>query len=302
MQALSRRDLSLSTSPVTVQTSVGEEIIPFLRYKSVTGRLGATVLTDLTRGPLQVPRQTGTSGAQWLAEIGTAANNDASFDQITLTASRISAVSIISKQLVAQAQPDIERFLISELNQAIATELDRVVVNGTGVAPEPAGILALPVNPAGTYAYNARSPSISFGGAASWASVLEFEATLDGGAQVHNTDGSYRWAAAPDVRQKWMATPKISGYPAFLWEQPDDDDDGRIAGRKACSSSQLPAGSIIFGRWSDVLVGTWAGAEILVNPFVRAIQAELVITINLLVAVAFRYSSAFVASSDSASQ
>ena len=47
---------------------------------------------------------------------------------------------------------------------------------------------------------------------------------------------------------------------------------------------------------------SWAGAEILVNPFVRAIQAEHLIALNLFVAVAFRYSSAFVSSSDSASQ
>src|SRR6516164_3911044 len=46
-QALLRRDLTAGGYPQTVQTSVGEEVIPFLRYKSGTGRLGATLLTDL---------------------------------------------------------------------------------------------------------------------------------------------------------------------------------------------------------------------------------------------------------------
>ena len=64
----------------------------------------------------------------------------------------------------------------------------------------------------------------------------------------------------------------------------------------------MPAGKVIFGRWSDAVIATWIGGEILVNPYLRAIQAELVITLNLFVAVAFRYSSAFVSSSDSASQ
>jgi hypothetical protein len=45
-----------------------------------------------------------------------------------------------------------------------------------------------------------------------------------------------------------------------------------------------------------------AGAEILVNPFVKAITAEHQISLNLFVAVGFKYSSAFVSSSDSASQ
>jgi HK97 family phage major capsid protein len=78
--------------------------------------------------------------------------------QVTLTPSRVSSNSIVSKQLVAQSQPDILQFLIDELSQAIATELDRVVLNGSGVAPIPQGILALPVNPANRYAYSARSP------------------------------------------------------------------------------------------------------------------------------------------------
>jgi hypothetical protein len=161
--------------------------------------------------------------------------------------------------------------------------------------------LALPVNPANTYAYNAHSPNVVFGGPASWPTVIQFEATLDGGAQVHN-DCTYGWAAASDVRTKWMQVPKVATYPEFLWSQPDTEIDDRVAGRKTVSSSQMPPGSIIFGRWSDVLIGTWIGGEILVNPYLRAIQAEVVITLNLFVAVAFRYSSAFVSSSDSASQ
>jgi predicted phage gp36 major capsid-like protein len=284
-----------------VQTSVSEEVIPFLRYKSATGRLGATLLTDLVGGPWRLPRATGTGGAAWQTETGTATTNEASFDQVTLTPSRISSNSIVSKQLVAQSQPDIEQFLIDELSQAIATEVDRCVLNGSGVAPIPQGILVLPVNPASTYAYNARSPNVTFGGPAGWPAVLQFEATLDGGAQVHN-DGTYGWAAAPDVRLKWMQVPKVANYPEFLWQQPDSEIDGRVAGRKAVSSSQMPTGTVIFGRWSDAMIASWAGVEILVNPFVRATQAEFLITLNLFVAVNFKYASAFVSSSDSASQ
>jgi HK97 family phage major capsid protein len=259
------------------------------------------LLTDLVGGPWKLPRATGTGGATWQTETGATANNEAAFDAVTLTPSRISSNSILSKQLVIQSQPAIEEFLIDELGEAIASEVDRVTLAGTGVAPQPLGILSLPVNPASTYLYNARSPNITFGGPASWASVLQFESELDGSAQVHN-DGSYGWAAAPDVRLKWMQTPKLAGYPEFLWSQPDTEIDGRVAGRKAVSSSQLPTGAVIFGRWSDAMIANWIGAEILVNPFLRATQAEFVITLNLFVAIAFKYSSAFVSSSDSASQ
>jgi hypothetical protein len=51
-----------------------------------------------------------------------------------------------------------------------------------------------------------------------------------------------------------------------------------------------------------VMIASWAGAEILVNPYVKAVTAEHLITLNLFVAIAFRYSSGFVSSADSASQ
>jgi hypothetical protein len=37
--SLSRRDLTVSGYPQTVQTTVGDEVIPFLRAKTVCGRL-----------------------------------------------------------------------------------------------------------------------------------------------------------------------------------------------------------------------------------------------------------------------
>ena len=83
------------------------------------------------------------------------------------------------------------------------------------------------------------------------------------GAQVHN-DGTYGWVASGDVRTKWMQTAKVATYPEFLWTQPDTEIDGRVAGRRAVNTSLLPAGKVIFGRWSDAITATWAGAEILV--------------------------------------
>jgi hypothetical protein len=297
------RDLAASPGlgQELIQTWVSrDQPIPFLRYKSVTGRLGATLLTDLPGGPWKFPRATGTAGASWLGETATATPTNMTFDQVLLQPSRITGNTNISTVLVKTSAPSIEQAVIADLSAAIATEVDRVVLNGSGTGAEPLGILNLPINAAGTYAYDKRSPDVTFGGPASWASVLTFEDELDGHAQVHN-DGSYGWAGAPDVRTKWMDVPKIAGYPEFLWSQPDTEIDGRVAGRKAVSSSQLPPGKIIFARWSDALIASWLGIEIQTDPYSLASQGEIVVRANMLVAIAFRYSSAFISSSDSAS-
>jgi hypothetical protein len=64
----------------------------------------------------------------------------------------------------------------------------------------------------------------------------------------------------------------------------------------------MPAGPVIFGRWSDAMIASWAGIEIEVNPYTYAVAGKYLISVNLLAAVNFRYSSAFVSSSDSAAQ
>jgi HK97 family phage major capsid protein len=298
-----RADLDTSSPPVggsLVPTKVEQEVIPFLRYRSVVGRLGGKILS-LPPGNAQLGRMTSSAGATWSAETANTVSSGPLFDNFTLTPSRITATTIVSRQLLRQATPDVERLVIDDITASIANEIDRVVLNGSGTSPEPSGILAMTPNAAGQYKYNLRSPDIVFGGAASWAKVVSFESTLDGGAQVHS-DGSYGWVGAPDVREKWMTVPKVSTYPDFLWSQPDNEQDGRVAGRLAISTSQMPVGRVIFGRWSDALIVNWEGAEVLLNPYTFASTFEVQIRVTMLATVGFRYSSAFITSSDSASQ
>ena len=69
----SRRDLAITTTSsggIMVQTSVQPEIIPFLRAKTICGRLGATIVDGLTHGPVKFPRATLGGTASWLSETG----------------------------------------------------------------------------------------------------------------------------------------------------------------------------------------------------------------------------------------
>jgi hypothetical protein len=53
-----RRDLTIGGYPQVVQTTVGDQVIPFLRAKTVCGRLGATIIEGLTGGNIKLPRTT----------------------------------------------------------------------------------------------------------------------------------------------------------------------------------------------------------------------------------------------------
>jgi hypothetical protein len=116
-------------------------------------------------------------------------------------------------------------------------------------------------------------------------------------------DGSYGYATDPTVRDKWQQVAKLTGYPSFLWENSGDDPTfGRVNGRRAISSTQLPAGQVIFGKWSEMLICSWIGIEILVDPYSLATTAEIRVRASLLADIQFRYPLAFCASSDSGAQ
>jgi hypothetical protein len=307
IEALSplRRDLSVtspSTGAVTVQTSVGDEVIPFLRAKTVCGRLGATLLDGLTNGNVKLPRCTLGGVASWLPEIGPGADTDQNFDSFTATPKRIQGSTILSRQLVYQSSPDIEAFVANDIANAIAVAVDNAALNGTGTAPQPLGILHYPVNASGSYTYASRSANVTFGGAATWPSVLSFEKILEQGLIVN--DGTFGYATDPSVRDKWQQAVKVATYPAFLWENTADPADtfGRVNGRRAISSTQLSGRQVIFGKWSEMLICSWLGLDIHVDPFSLAVTGEIRVQVSLLADIQFRYPLAFCASSDSGAQ
>ncbi len=304
VEALStwRRDLTISGgfAPV-VQTTVGDHVIPFLRAKTVCGRLGATLLDGLTGGNLKLPRATVGGTAAWLPETGAGTDADQSFDAFTIIPKRISGSTVVSRQLVYQSSVDIEDFIANDIATAISVAVDNAAINGTGTAPQPLGILHYPVNASGSYTYASRSANVTFGGPASWPNVLAFEKILEQGLIVN--DGSFGYATDPTVRDKWQQVAKLAGYPSFLWENSGDDSTfGRVNGRRAISSTQLPAGHVIFGKWSEMLICSWVGLEILVDPYSLATTSEIRVRASLLADIQFRYPLAFCASVDSGAQ
>jgi hypothetical protein len=303
IQALStlKRDLSIAGYPQIVQTTVGDQIIPFLRAKTICGKLGATIIDGLTGGNVRLPRANIGATASWLPETGGGSDSDQNLDSFVISPKRISGSTVISRQLVFQSSPDIEDFVANDIANAIGVAVDNAAINGTGTAPQPMGILHYPVNTPGSYTYASRSANVTFGGAATWPNVLLFEKILEQGLIVN--DGTFGWAVDPTVRDKWQQAPKVAGYPSFLWENTDDDDTfGRVNGRRAISSTQLPAGQVILGKWSEMIIASWVGVEILVDPFTLASQAEIRVRSTLLADIQFRYPLAFCASSDSGAQ
>jgi hypothetical protein len=278
-----------------LEAEVDQELRALNPHRNVIGKL-------VPVEALAQPWRRDLTTASWLPEIGAGTDTDPSFDSFTAIPKRIQGSTVISRQLVYQSSPDIEAFIAADIANAIAVAVDNAALNGTGTAPQPMGILHYPVNASGAYVYASRSANVTFGGPASWASVLSFEKILEQG--LITNDGTFGYATDPTVRDKWQQAVKVSTYPAFLWENTGDPDDmfGRVNGRRAISSTQLPAGQVIFGKWSEMLICSWLGLDVHVDPFSLAVTGEIRVQVSLLADIQFRYPLAFCASADSGAQ
>ena len=70
-----------------------------------------------------------------------------------------------------------------------------------------------------------------------------------------------------------MQRVKFTSTASPLWE--GNILDGTISGFRSMSSSQMPTDNMLFGDWSQVVIGEWGVLELVVNPY-TSFQAGIV--------------------------
>ncbi|BDU22037.1 phage major capsid protein [Dyella sp. GSA-30] len=116
-------------------------ILDALAEQSSLLRAGASIL------PLDEGAKTITTAAidtlptpSWRQELGNVAESGPTFRAVVQTPQSLACIVRISRELLADAA-DMDRALRTAISQAFAAELDRVGLVGSGVAPEPLGIM-----------------------------------------------------------------------------------------------------------------------------------------------------------------
>jgi hypothetical protein len=62
-----------------------------------------------------------------------------------------------------------------------------------------------------------------------------------------------------------MARQRFTGTDSPLWQ--GAFGDGNIAGCRAIASGSVPASTAVFGHWTSLVIGLWAGLTIEINPY-----------------------------------
>lgn len=249
---LGRRDLTVATAGAggfLVETAnVG--FIDMLRNRSVAFRLGATRLSGL-QGSLTIPRQSAAATAVWLAnEASQITESQQTFVQVAMSPKNVGAYTEISRQLLLQSSPGAEGIVTSDLAQVVALAADLAVLNGSGASGQPTGI----INTAGIGGVT--GTTLGFAG------IVEFQSDV-AGSNVMPSRGGY--VTTPAVAALLMQRVKFTNTASPLWE--GNLWDGQMVGYPALSSNQVPSANMLYGDWSEVVVGEWGVLEIEVNPY-----------------------------------
>jgi len=281
-----QRDLSSGTSSAggyTVQTNVlGSSLIELLRNQTVVKELGARFLGGL-QGNVAIPSQSGGATAYWVSENGQTTKTALTFGQVSLSPHRLSAVSALSKELIAQSSVDVEGLVREDFARILAIAIDAAALNGSGSSNQPTGVL------------NTSSiGSVTFGAAATWAKMIDFETQV---ANANALNGNPAYVISPNTRAKLKAAAKIgSTYPTFIYE------DGNINGYKTATTLQCSSDKVYFGNWNDLIIADWVGMDVVVDPYSLADQYQIKITVNMLADIGVRHAGSFCVSTDSGAQ
>lgn len=201
----------------------------------------ATVLTGLTT-PVTIPYAKTLGGVTWLSFEGqTAPQSEPTFGELALSPKTASSYGVASRQLMLQTVA--EQILLMLSSEDLARGFETAAIAGTG-AGQPTGI----VNYAGV---NSQSGSSL---AASGLRSMR-KSCLLGGAM----ESKLLWIGAPDVQETLSGRELTSGGGRLLW-----DSDG-ILGRPAIASSLVPAGTLVVGDISRLVVSVFDGEGVVMQ-------------------------------------
>ena len=295
------RDLVVGTASAggnLVSTDVQRDrMIELLRPTSQTVAAGAQVLAGLA-GDVAIPRMTGGTSIQWVAENAAPTEGAPAWDQVSMTPKTAAGFVDIGRRLVLQTGGDVSRLTALDLIAGVGTAIDLAAIAGSGASNQPRGIL----NTSGIGSV----PGGTNGAAPSYDNAVDLEAAV---ANQNATLERPAFLTNSRVRAKLEKTQMFGGTNGVPVWQSDAGGDV-LKGRRALVSNNVPnnltkgtssgvCSAIVYGNWSDLLIGLWgAGITIMADPYTNSTTGGLRLVVLVDCDIAVRYPTSFSAMLD----
>lgn len=225
-----------------VPTPLASEVIDLARNKARVIEAGAqTVL--LESNIEYIGRQISDPTVSWRFENALIDESEPTFERVQFTAQSLACYCKLSWELVEDAT-NLDQIVKDALSSAIGLELDRVSLRGTGVAPQPRGVLNQTGVTVTSLGANGAVPTWDN---LSLAAQTIRQANGEPTAFIHapRTDGEL--ARTKDLQGRYLAPPSdIAGIPRLATNQVPANLTQGTAGT---------ASEIYCAQWSDLLIG-----------------------------------------------
>ena len=253
-----------------------DQYIGALRDKLIARQLGVRVLSGL-RGDVTVPKYDSGLTTGWVTEGQAVPAGEMGFDSVTLTPKHVGGKTEMSRQLIMQSSPDIERLVRDDLAHLIAKQIDAAIFAGTGLTGQPTGIL----NTTGIQTDSLLD--------ATHLDIMQMIEKLE----VANLTGAH-WITTPAVKTLLATRLKDAGISGYLLE------NGMMGEIPFHVTNQMPAGNVLLGDFSQVMLGVWSEIDLLVNPYAEPAYSRGGVQVRAMATcdIAVRHPEGFVLAND----
>ena len=219
-----RAVLTTANSSALVGTEHRDDMfIESLQADSIVMSMGAQLLTGLV-GNVDIPKALGGVVMDWIGEDSDAPATDANFGTVALTPRTIAGAIAISRKLLKQSSPSIERMLEADLRKGMALGIDIAVIAGTGADNQPLGIM-------NTTGVNTQAIADATNYVPTFAEAVGFETAL---ADDNALRGSLSYLTTPKINGLTKTQPIDAGSGIFL------NQDNKMNGYTVKGSSLVP--------------------------------------------------------------
>lgn len=288
------RDINTGDDSALVATNLlAGSFIDVLRNRMMVREAGAFMLEGLV-GNVAIPKKTGAASVYWVAEGSAPTESEATFGQVTLSPKTVGTFTDVTRTMILQSTPGIEALVRADLAGSIAVGIDAAALHGTGASNQPTGLAATSGIGSVEGGTNGLAPTDDH--------IIDLETAVavdnaDIGALSYMTNAKVRGVLKKTdigtdtgIRVWDRGSTPLNGYNAHVTNQVASDlDKGTSTG--VCSA-------IFFGNWADLIVGTWAGLDLLVDPYSQSSTGNIRIRGFQTVDIAVRHAESFAAMLD----
>lgn len=239
-----------------------------LRNATIGRRLGVRYLDGLQGNIAFV---TGGADAAWVAEEAAASKQKPAYTKAVMSPKRLQVLQGVTYDLMHQSSKALDNLIMEDMVKAHAVALDAAIFAGSGSSGQPTGVLA-------ASGVNSITIDASNGGPLTYNLLVQMETEV--GIDNGLLDDTLAYVSNAKVQGKLKTIPQIAGYPYYLM------NDGKVNGYPFYMSNSIPSNlgtgtafsAAIFGNWSEVLVGSWGGLQLIVDPYTAKANGVLEIS------------------------